>query len=65
MRDTMLELKNCPNCGGMAMFMTKRKNHNYKFWFECSDCWTETHKYYTAEEAAEEWNNLKKEVYDA
>ena len=53
-------IRNCPNCGCMGMLRVKRKNNGYRFWVECADCWTETNRYHLAEEAIEEWNNMKK-----
>lgn len=54
-------LQPCPNCGGFPKAY-KRKN---KFFYECNgDCWTQTKKYNTVEEAAEAWNKLKCESGD-
>lgn len=54
----MPELQQCPNCGGSPKLHKKKK-----FFYECDgDCWTQTDKYNTAEEAADEWNKLKPTV---
>ena len=53
----MLELKQCPNCGGFPRLHKKRN----KVFYECDgDCWTRTRAYYEEAVAAREWNTLKK-----
>ena len=55
-------LQDCPNCGGRPKL---RKRNKYKVYYECDgDCWTQTNKYYTEEEAAREWNSLVKRKED-
>ena len=51
------EMNPCPNCGGIPVL----RKHRNKVYYECNgDCWTRTHSYYAEEDAAEEWNSLKK-----
>lgn len=53
----MSELKSCPNCGSTAILKTNKR----KFYYECSECWTSTKKYWSKKEAAKEWNSIKKD----
>ena len=51
-------LNKCPNCGGTPKLHKKK----HKFFYECNgDCWTQTDKFCTPEEAAMAWNDLKRE----
>lgn len=56
-----MALQPCPNCGSKPKLHKK----NNKFYYECDgDCWTQTDKYDTAEEAGNAWNDLKRCVQD-
>lgn len=56
-----LELNPCPHCGchGQLKYTCKSGGYNRRYYVECSECWTETHKHYSKAEAVEEWNSLK------
>lgn len=50
------EMNYCPNCNGTPSIHKRRK----KYYIECSgDCWTQTNKYDSIEEAVQEWNSLE------
>lgn len=54
-------LQRCPNCFSEP----KLKKRNRKYFVECDgDCWTQTDKYWTPEEAAEAWNRLVKTEHE-
>lgn len=48
----MAELKPC-RCGGSAHL---NKTSKGKFWFECCCCWHNSRKFWSVEEAADDWN---------
>lgn len=53
-----MNLKPCPNCGTPNPMLKKKK---YKYYYSCGECWTDTHKHLTVEEAAAEWNFMESE----
>lgn len=60
----MVELQRCPNCGRQAWLHKTKRNSFWRFWYECGDCWTQTNKHYSTEDAAQEWNSLKRRGED-
>ena len=60
----MNHLQLCPNCGGTPR-LHKKKGSGRQFWYECDgDCWTQTSKCSTEEEAAAKWNAIKPTVHE-
>lgn len=52
-----IELQRCPNCGSELVKLHKSRS---RCWYECDgDCWTQSKKCHTVEEAAESWNSLE------
>ena len=59
----MTELKPCPNCGSNAKLVYDRRKDKYRY--ECDgDCWTQTKKHNSEEEARAEWNALERERHN-
>ena len=55
-----INLQRCPNCGcGAELHKTKKRN-NWRYYYECGGCWMRTDKCGTPEDAAQEWNELRK-----
>lgn len=54
-----MPLQCCPVCGGPPK-LHKKKSSSWRYWYECDgNCWTQTDKHSTPEDAAAEWQSLK------
>lgn len=60
----MAELQRCPNCGCQAWLKQTKRNSFWRFKYECGCCWTETELHYSEEDAAKEWNSIKRRAED-
>ena len=65
MREKLIELQRCPNCGCGAYLKKTKRNSSWRFKYECGECWTQTDLHYSMEDAAKEWNTLKRREENA